>query len=790
MSLDNIPQELRQLPQWVCWRYEDHGGPKPTKVPYNAATGHKASHADPLTWNAFGLCAEAVRLGYYTGAGFVLSERDPFAFIDLDDCYEDAAASERQQRIFQAFDSYSEKSPSGRGLHIIVKGALPSGRKRAHVEVYSNLRFMTMTGDVFNDKPIVDRQDMLTQLWEQMGGKADVNIFAGDTEQKLEDKEVVHRAMNAANGDKFTELLYGRWQSLYSSQSEADFAFIDIIAFYTQNKDQIVRLFRSSGLGQRPKAQRNDYVDYMVRRAFDRMLPPVDFDGLKNQLQDEMARQAAASKKIANPFEATPHYEEVGLPGLGPNTTEFPTYRNVEMPRVRHQTQKSYDRPPGLLGDIAGFIYAQAPRPVPEIALTGAIALLAGICGRSYNVSGMGLNQYVMLLAPTGTGKEAIASGIDRLMGAIKRQVPAAQEFIGPAEIQSPEALLKYMSYGSSSFVSMMGEFGLKLRQMSALNAPPNLIGLRRVILDLYNKSGEGKLVHPVVYSDKAKNTEIVNAPAFSLMGESTPEKFYEALNESMISEGLLPRFTMIEYAGDRPPLNHGHGSVQPSDDLVQRMTQLCGHSLMLNKQNVAIKVGFDTKASAMFNQFDEYCDKRINTSDKDVIRQLWNRAHVKAMKLAALIAVGDHPYEPTITEASGAWAINMVVTDTVNLLDRFETGNVGAAETSDTKQMEELATAISEYMTRPHEQLDKYHVPLAMHLSRVVPFSYLSRRCLSSAQFRNDRMGGSNALKKIIQSMLERGDIQEIPRHECSTKYKTTARCFMVSNPRAFRLG
>jgi hypothetical protein len=50
-------------------------------------------------------------------------------------------------------------------------------------------------------------------------------------------------------------------------------------------------------------------------------------------------------------------------------------------------------------------------------------------------------------------------------------------------------------------------------------------------------------------------------SPAFSILGESTPERFYGALNEDMISEGLLPRFLLIEYKGNRPPLNEHHTS-------------------------------------------------------------------------------------------------------------------------------------------------------------------------------------------------------------------------------------
>jgi hypothetical protein len=108
-----------------------------------------------------------------------------------------------------------------------------------------------------------------------------------------------------------------------------------------------------------------------------------------------------------------------------------------------------YSIPPGLLGEIARFIHDAAPRPVPEIALAASIGLMAGICGRAYNISNTGLNQYVLLLAPTGTGKEAMASGISRLMSAVvtKESTKAAMDFIGPGDIASGQALLKYLRF-------------------------------------------------------------------------------------------------------------------------------------------------------------------------------------------------------------------------------------------------------------------------------------------------------------------------------------------------------
>lgn len=107
-------------------------------------------------------------------------------------------------------------------------------------------------------------------------------------EAKESDEEVIARATAAANGDKFADLYAGRWQDYYPSQSEADFALVDIIAFYTQNRAQISRMFRASGLGQREKGKRIDYVNSMLNKCFDRMLPPVDIDGCRYGLDEAM----------------------------------------------------------------------------------------------------------------------------------------------------------------------------------------------------------------------------------------------------------------------------------------------------------------------------------------------------------------------------------------------------------------------------------------------------------------------------------------------------------------------
>lgn len=424
---------------------------------------------------------------------------------------------------------------------------------------------------------------------------------------------------------------------------------------------------------------------------------------------------------------------------------------------------------------------------MPEIALVGALALMSGICGRAYNVSGVGLNQYIFLLAATGSGKDGIATGIDKLMSALKLTVPSASSFIGPSEIASPEALLKYLDSTSNCFVSLISEFALKLKQLTSIGANPAQAGLKRLILSLFSFSGAGKLLQPMIYSDRQKNTAVIEAPAFSIMGESTPEGFYEALNEAMIADGLLPRFTIIEYLGDRPPLNESHHLAKPDARLIEHISGLCGQALTLNQANRVIDVKLDETATRLFREFEGYTTQMINNGKKDAIKQLWNRAHLKALKLAALVSVGVNPFDPTIDEWATNWAIGLVVNDVTKLLDRFNTGRIGQLENEDSKQVHDLSKAVKRYITHSYDEIKSYKIDPFLHAAKVVPYSYLSRCCLNQSSFRMDRQGATAALKKCLQLLTDRGDIQEMSPKERSDNFKTTARLFVIRNPSAF---
>jgi len=250
-----VPPEIAPLRQWVAWRWEERSG-KPTKPPYNARTGDYADSTDPLTWSSLD---EALDAGeHYDGIGFVLTDGDPYAGIDLDKCRDaqTGVVESWAREIVEALNSYTEVTPSGTGLRVFVRGVLPpGGRKRGHIELYDRARYLTVTGQHVAGMPraIEDRTDALRALHAKIfPPMATASPMAGEvTPVDVDDEDLIQRAETARNGDRFFRLWRG--EILGASHSEADLALCNHLAFWTgRDASRMDRLFRRSGL-MRPK---------------------------------------------------------------------------------------------------------------------------------------------------------------------------------------------------------------------------------------------------------------------------------------------------------------------------------------------------------------------------------------------------------------------------------------------------------------------------------------------------------------------------------------------------------
>lgn len=163
---DAIPAELRDLPQWVTWQYENG-----TKVPYDAKTGRKASSTDPTTWATYALATAARSRRHHAGVGYVFSADDPYTGIDLDDCIDDAGeVADWARAIVDAMRTYTEISPSRTGLKLWVIGSIPRSVKTAQIEMYAQSRYFTVTSQQLAGTPgtIRDAGDDLNALYRQL----------------------------------------------------------------------------------------------------------------------------------------------------------------------------------------------------------------------------------------------------------------------------------------------------------------------------------------------------------------------------------------------------------------------------------------------------------------------------------------------------------------------------------------------------------------------------------------------------------------------------------------------
>jgi RecA-family ATPase len=267
---------MRDLRQWLVWRSEKRDG-KPTKIPYSPLTGQRASSTTPETWAGYHEAVRACKEHGYGGIGFVFTPEDDLCGVDLDGCL-DSETGEIESwawAIIEELDSYTEISPSGTGVHILVKAILPEGRNRkGRFEAYDRGRYFTVTGKHLAGTPptIEDRQEELHDVVRRVFGEPSTNGYrepAAATEagaNVLFDDEIIRKALSAANGERFSRLWAGDITG-YSSHSEADLAQCGMLAFWTGgDASRIDSLFRQSGL-YRKKWDREDYRNRTITEA-------------------------------------------------------------------------------------------------------------------------------------------------------------------------------------------------------------------------------------------------------------------------------------------------------------------------------------------------------------------------------------------------------------------------------------------------------------------------------------------------------------------------------------------
>jgi putative DNA primase/helicase len=262
---------LENLDIWCLYRIEWRAGEaKPAKVPYQT-NGKRARPNDPATFSSYFDVLVAYERGGYDGIGFLIP--GDIVVVDLDDCCEGSRVLERrfselEIKVTQHFASYTELSPSKKGVHIILKAPgfvmdkerYYTNNRAMGLEVYvggQTNRFMTFTGRRLGqwDYSDQDKTPALVDFMEAFMRRRDSP--AADTPARsgmshLTDEEVIAKASTAKGGERFVSLWFG-YVGDNGDRSAADMALCNRLCYWCNcDAAQMDRIFRASNL-MRPK---------------------------------------------------------------------------------------------------------------------------------------------------------------------------------------------------------------------------------------------------------------------------------------------------------------------------------------------------------------------------------------------------------------------------------------------------------------------------------------------------------------------------------------------------------
>lgn len=276
VNLKAIPEELKQFPRWVFWKWIRKKG-EWTKVPFDPSTGKKARPNDPSTWATWDIVTKVIARPLtwipcgrdFDGVGFFFHKDDGFCGTDLDDAIDPATGKLKPwaQKIVDTLDSYTEVSPSGTGVKILTRGKKPGTRCKkglddGEVEMYDNARYFCLTGKLCQGVPttVEERTKQVALVYDDVFGKTPDKKEKGKKKaaetptvrlaaQPLSDYELIEKATAARNGFKFSRLMNGDISDYGGDHSRADAGFCTMLAFWCdRDPQQMDRIFRSSGL--------------------------------------------------------------------------------------------------------------------------------------------------------------------------------------------------------------------------------------------------------------------------------------------------------------------------------------------------------------------------------------------------------------------------------------------------------------------------------------------------------------------------------------------------------------
>jgi hypothetical protein len=437
---------------------------------------------------------------------------------------------------------------------------------------------------------------------------------------------------------------------------------------------------------------------------------------------------------------------------------------------------------PGLVGELVDFCWNGSPYQIAEVAIASALSSMSLLCSRTYRHGTLGLSLYILLLAKTSVGKSFCFKANDAWAFALAKEFmdikpPHSEEakkrlfavrsmIIG--EIGSAQGLAQHMPLSPSTLFHG-DEYVHQIKEMSRTNPPSHIAQMQAELLRLMEMSGPGRLYRGRKYSKRNSQQEEVDVimASLTILATGTPEKFYNDMQPSLLENGFLPRFTLLEYSGNLTRKNLDVIDT-PSDGLIKRIKMLFnmsyerGRNLTGDIKEIIDVQPADKEAASRLDYFENVCQRHVVKANRDNLPTagLWSRAKEQVKKIASLIAIGVNPSKPQITVEHVDAAIAIVKPNLDKLVARLVGEQFGQ---SDARRRNDIMRYMAKLYIGGYAKYgsDKSRLRKDLLDNGVIQVAVVKNYCSHLASFRNCQQGSDKAFNDAFNMMVRYGDVK-----------------------------
>lgn len=593
--------------------------------------------------------------------------------VDLD-TYKGNA--EVHHQLLRESPTWTETSASGRGYHMLF--ATPADApvpcysdSTMHMDVRGTHGFLFMTGNVVRDGGILFAPEMGGQLAEYLLGRkeyqrTDVNWLDEPMRTDEEFSEYYSSTYPTAldylktdqpQGSEYGPITLGN--RTFNDRGEARFSALMDLIHCSYNYDQVYRAYSSLPATQRHNASPNKKTHARSDASWDAFIR-MEID--------------SAAKQMITKGTWTPGVV-VDLAALINNSRPAPVVP------ISESVSEQYPPLPGMLGQLD-----QALRKIDDmsvgISAAGTLCVLSAMCGANYYTA-------TIDRIKGHDGKYAYAPkdnlvfvGTDFIVGAASRKGKSAafNRWSKVRGAASDSALHQWLSRNlpmhtakSNSSTVLHAELVARpgtgvcigMDEFHAhLSSTSKEAGLLNWIKTAYDNRGVGRSVPAPKARDQTMNA--TNA-GFSMYCNGILESLVKQLDGDLASDGFMSRFVVIFDTSEPETFTDEVASVtginfsrKPSAQQASNMPQhiLDRLEAIVAPRKEPVLVDFDTSVedhALLTNLISlSYCDS-------PEYADTFNRWHEHAIRLSAVLAIINDPYEPRHTAETLEWSIKFL---------------------------------------------------------------------------------------------------------------------------------